>query len=116
MLPSMPSKYLKFYTYASQVCDTMRKNAPRIKVEDSEGSFYLTKNKFSNEFEAKFMNGERVYHTVSSNTMRVQMTDGRIYNINILQDPSLFEKEIHYVVKKALEKMNLCIEKGNAIH
>lgn len=112
----MPSKYLKFYTYASQVCETMRTRIPRIKIEDSEGRFCLTKNVSSNEFEARFVNGEKVYHTVSSNNIRVQMRDGRIYNVNVLQDSSLIDKEINFVVKKALEKMNLCIEKGNAIH
>ena len=90
----------------------MRSRVFRLKVEDTEGKFYLTKSKPLNAFEAKFTTGEKVYHMVSSKTMRVQMGDGRIYDINVLEDSSGLDEKINHIVKKSFEKMNLCIEKG----
>lgn len=113
---TVPSKYVKFYTYASQVCDTMRARIPRVKVDDEEGIFCLTQNKPFPNFEAKFSSGERVSHTLSSETMRLQMGDGRIYEINVLDDVSYLGEHLNRLVKKTLEKMNLCIQKGNKVN
>ena len=112
-LTTLPTKYIKFYTYAAQVCETMRSRAPRVKIDDTDGKFSLTQCKPFPKFEAKFQTGEKVSHTISSETMRIQLNDGRIYDIDVLNDISYLGGKISSIVKKTFEKMNLCIQKEN---
>lgn len=110
-LNTVPSKYLKFYTYAGQVCETLKTRSQKTKFEEDEGTFTLHQNKPFPTFEAKFKTGIRVSHTLSSETMRIQMSNGQIFEINVLDDASYLGDQLNCIVKKTLEKMNICIQK-----
>jgi len=115
-LSTVPTKYLKFYTYASQVCETMKSRIPKVKIEEDEGNFCLIHNKPLPTFEAKWKTGERVSHVLSSETMRIQMTNGQILEINVLDDASYLGPHVSSIVKKTLEKMNLCIQNYDGLN
>lgn len=89
----------------------MRTRVPRTKVEDEEGLFVLVQNKPFPNFEGKFITGEKVSHTLSSEIMKIQLKDGRVYEINVLDDASYLDDYLNSLVKKSLDKMNLCIQK-----
>ena len=91
----------------------MKTRVSRVKIDDAEGKFSLTHCKPFPKFEAKFQTGEKVSHTLSSETMRIQLNDGRIYEIDVLNDVSYLGDKISNIVKKTFEKMNLCIQKEN---
>jgi len=112
-LNTVPSKYLKFYTYAGQVIETLKSRTQKVKIEEDEGTFTLIQSKPFPTFEARFKTGERVSHTLSSETMRVQMTNGQIFEINVLDDASYLGEQLNCIVKKTLEKMNVCIQKSD---
>lgn len=107
----LPYKYHKFYEYATKVCEVIRSKIPKIRIEDEDGCFSLMQNNPFLNFEARFKNGIKVRHTLSSETMRVDMNDGSVYEIKILGDISYLGKFICSVVRKAFDKMNLCLEK-----
>jgi len=110
-LTKLPYKYHKFYEYASKVCEVIRSKLPKVKIEDEDGCFYLMQNTPFSNFEAKFRNGIKVRHTVSSEMMKIYMNDGSVYEINILGETSYLGKFLNSIVNKALQKMNLCIQK-----
>jgi len=112
-LNTVPSKYLKFYTYAGQVIETLKTRTQRVKIEEDEGTFTLLQKKPFPTFEARFKTGEKVSHTLSSETMRIQMINGQIFEINVLDDASYLGEQLNCLVKKTLEKMNVCIQRSD---
>ena len=107
----LPFKYHKFYEYVSKVCEVIRSKVPRVKIEDEDGCFYLVKTSPFPNFEARFKNGVKVKHTLSSEMIKIHMNDGSIYEINILGETSYLGNYLNSIVSKALEKMNLCLQK-----
>lgn len=89
----------------------IKSKLPKIKFEDDEGVFCLLQNKPFPHFEAKFKNGIKAQHTLSSEIVRLDMSDGSIYEINILRDTSYLGDFMCSVLNKTLEKMNLCVQK-----
>jgi len=107
----LPFKYHKLYEYVSKVCEVIRSKVPRVKIEDEDGCFYLMKTSPFPNFEARFKNGVKIRHTLSSEMVKIHMNDGSVYEINILGETSYLGNFLNAMVHKALEKMNLCLQK-----
>lgn len=112
-LIKLPLKYHKFYSYIGQVCEVIKARAPKVKIEDKEGRFYLTQGKNVPTFEGKFRSGVRVTHTVSSEIMKVELPNGNIFEINIVEDMNELDEYIKDLVSKAFERLNKCLEMNN---
>jgi hypothetical protein len=88
----------------------VKSRAPKVKIEDKEGRFYLTQGKSFPSFEGKFRSGVRVTHTVSSEIMKVELPNGNIFEINIVEDMNELDEYIRDYVSKAFERLNKCLE------
>ena len=111
-LLKLPSKYHSFYSYAAKVCEAIRKKIPKIKIEDEDGKYYLMACKPFPIFEAKFNNGIKIYHQVSSSSLKYDMGDGNVYEIDPTSDLELLDEEMNKVIDKAFEKMEICLSKA----
>jgi hypothetical protein len=105
----LPAKYHKFYIYGTQVCDVIRSKSVKVRLEDKDGKYYLLHGKNFPNFEAKFKDGNKLTHTLSSEYARLELIDGNVYEINIHEDVAHLDPKTKFYVDKAFEKMNECL-------
>ena len=111
----LPSKYHKFYQYATEVCEKIRSKTPRIKYEDEEGRFCLMQNNPSN-FEAKYKNGTLVLAKMNSENMKITLANGIVYDINLRENIDDLDKFLGRIVKTTLDKINLCKQQDKEVN
>lgn len=108
-LIKLPVRYHKFYQYGAQVLEVIRSKLPKVKLEDKDGKYYLLHGKNFPNFEARFKDGSKLTHTVSTELIRLDTGLGNIYEINIRNDIDQLDPDTKMLVTKSLEKLNECL-------
>ncbi|EAR96316.2 Serine/Threonine kinase domain protein (macronuclear) [Tetrahymena thermophila SB210] len=114
-LQSLPEKYIKLYTYAKVVCQTLKSKTPLVKIQNEKGTFMLMSNQPKQNYEVSLSNGYKVSHVIGTDIMTVKDKQNKEFIVYLSQQNlnKSIPQEITLAVKVSLEQMSSCLQKQN---
>ncbi|KAL4504363.1 hypothetical protein ABPG72_009809 [Tetrahymena utriculariae] len=114
-LQTLPEKYVKLYTYAKVVCQTLKSKTPLVKIQNEKGTFMLMSNQPKQNYEVSLSNGYKVSHVIGTDIMTVKDKQNKEFIVYLSQQHlnKNIPQEITLAVKVSLEQMSSCLQKQN---
>ncbi|KAL4456274.1 hypothetical protein ABPG74_014235 [Tetrahymena malaccensis] len=114
-LQTLPEKYVKLYTYAKVVCQTLKSKTPLVKIQNEKGTFMLMSNQPKQNYEVSLSSGYKVSHVIGTDIMTVKDKQNKEFIVYLSQQNlnKNIPQEITLAVKVSLEQMSSCLQKQN---